>query len=375
MSPVYSASSNFPQSSKVNRDYPGAKTLLPCLLLFALVSSGLAQQAVPAPPRRFAPEDSRTRTLTLPGSGNLSSDTTAGDARKPADLALGASNRTPTSVAANLALPPTAGEGEAEQHYRAALLALKDENLDIAADEMNAAAQLAPENAVVLYGLAVVQARNRDPEKALPEIEKAVKLGLPEKEAAHADDLLASIRYAIRRNEAEQKKVTPTKLWGSYDVPLEDPVQDTENLPGHTLFKTRLPLSREMFLWQIDGDSNIRGHWLDKTTYMEQISYTSSKRRDPEPKTTTEEHWWIVSILINPDGTLDGSRSETCFRHPGARCEQEDPKRGKIVTFKGRVEPNGDLTITQDETRGEMTLRKKSRVTSLPPANVGIPLE
>ena len=350
---------DFAKWPKVNRRYPGA-----AMLALALAAPCLAQQ------------DSRTRALTLPGSGNFSNEAPAGDAHKEATQpVVGGSIRTPGTVAAGLALPPTAGQGEAAQHYRAALLALKDENLGIAADEMNEAARLAPDNAVILYGVAVVEVRNQQPEKALTDIEKAVRLGLPEKEAAHADDLIASIRYAIRKNEVEQKKVTPTKLWGSYDVPLQDPTQESESQPGHTLYKTRLPLSREMFLWQIAGTNNIRGHWLDKNTYTEQISYTSSKKRDPEPKTTTEEHWWIVSILINPDGSLDGSRSETCFRHTGFTCEHDDPDSGKIITFKGRVEPNGDLTITEDDIKGEMTLRQKSRVTSLPPPGVGIPVE
>ncbi|MBZ5575114.1 MAG: hypothetical protein LAP40_00980 [Acidobacteriia bacterium] len=343
------------------------------LAILAIVAAapGFADQ--PAEAAAASRRNSATRSMTLPGSTGISAESPASASSKiAAEPESNGSLRAPGTVAAGVSLPPTAGEGEASQHYRAAILALKDENLAIAADEMNEAARLSPADALVLYGLAVVESRNQQPEKALPAIEKSMQLGLPEKESARADDLIASIRYAIRKNEAEQKRVTPTKLWGSYDVPFDDPVQDTETLPGHTLFKTRLPVSREMFLWQIDGNSNIRGHWLEKNTYTEQISYISSKRRDPEPKVSTEEHWWIVSILINPDGSLDGSRIETCFRHPAAPCEHDDPQRGKIITFKGRVEPNGDLTIVQDGSKGEMALHMKSRVTSLPPSGVGI---
>src|SRR5713101_3213457 len=70
---------------------------------------------------------------------------------------------------------------EAERHYKTAMLAVKDGNLPIAAEEMQEAAKLAPDNAVVLYGLAVVQARNQQPEEALRNLDRAVRMGLPPK--------------------------------------------------------------------------------------------------------------------------------------------------------------------------------------------------
>ena len=334
---------------------------------------GRSAQAVAA--GSAAAEYPGTRSITLPGAPPA-----AGGAQpEPLHKATAEPDAAtvvpaPREVAASLALAQTAGAQEAEPHYQTAVLALKDGNLAIAADEMNAAAKLSPENALVLYGLAVVEARNQQPELALPNIEKALQLGLPEKESAAAQTLVASIRYAIKKNEAEQKLVTPTKLWGSYDVPLDQPVQEFQERGAHTVFQSTVPVSRQMFLWKIDGSSTIIGHWLETATRTEETIYKDSRRRDTQPKIATQESWWLVSILINPDGSLDGSRLQTCFREVGHDCDTGRAAHGKEVTFKGHVEGDGDLTIVQDD-GATLTLKKKSRVTALPPTGVGIRAE
>jgi hypothetical protein len=281
----------------------------------------------------------------------------------------------PQIVAASLALTASSGDPNAEEHYKTAVLAVKAEDLAVAADEMTEASKAAPENALVLYGLAVIQARNQQPEPALPNLENAMRLGLPGAEAARAPDLIAAIRYAIKKNEAEQKKVTPLKLWGTYDTVLGEPTQEFEDRGGRTIFKTRTPLSREMVLWKVDGDATVRGHWLEKNTLTEEFIFADPHKHDPKPKTTTEEHWWLVTILINTDGSLDGSRMETCTRETGFGCEHPDLHRGKVLNFKGHVEPNGDLTIAQEKESQVLALRKKSRVASTPPPDVRIDLE
>jgi hypothetical protein len=288
---------------------------------------------------------------------------------------VGGSIPSPKAVAASLALAAASGDRDAEPHYKTAVVALKDDNMAIAAEEMSEAAKLAPENPLVLYGLAVVQSRNDQPELALPNIEKATSLGLPPKESAEAEDLTAAIRYAIKKNAAEQKRITPTKLWGSYDFTLEDPAQEFIDRAGHAVYKTTTPLTREMSLWKIEDDSNIRGHWLEKNTITEEIIYADSKRRDPKPKSTIEEHWWLLTILINQDGSLDGSRMETCVRQTGLACTHSGTERGRVITFKGRVEPNGDLAIDEEGAKSTLTIRKKSRVSSTPPQDVHIRLE
>jgi tetratricopeptide (TPR) repeat protein len=359
---------------------PVSPPVLACLvvaLIFAAAPPAEGQAPSTASAKAAAsPEYLPTRSITLPGTPPPPSDPPAGHPEKPLPESQSRAVVPPTPVvAASLALAASSGNHDAEEHYKTAVLALKTEDLAVAAEEMSEAAKAAPDDALVLYGLAVIQARNQQPELALPNLEQALRFGLPGPESARAPDLLASIRYEIRKNEAEQKKVTPIKLWGSYESAVDDPIQEFEDRAGKTIFKLRTPLSREMFFWKVDSDSNVRGHWLEKYTLTEEVIYANSKRHDPKPKTTTEEHWWLVSILINPDGSLDGSRMETCTRETSFGCEQPDPLHGKVATFKGHVEPNGDLTITEGEAKQSLTFRKKSRVTSTPPVDVHIPVD
>ena len=335
-------------------------------------SSQTASNSVKLP----ASENLPTRSFTLPGAP--SSDTPAASDQPQKSAAPGEphpSRAEADILAASRALTSSSGEPGAEEHYRTAVLAVKADDLSVAAEEMSEASKAAPENALVLYGLAVIQARNRQPELALPNLEDAMRRGLPGPEAARAPDLIASIRYAIKKNEAEQKKVTPLKLWGTYDIALDEPTQEFEDRSGRTIFKTRTPLSREMVLWKVDGEATVRGHWLEKNTLTEEFIFADARKHDPKPKTTTEEHWWLVTILINADGSLDGSRMETCTREAGFGCERPEEHRGKVITFKGHVEPNGDLTITQAGSDQALTLKKKSRVANTPPPDVHIDID
>jgi len=367
------------------RMHAAAQAALVSLVLTAALACGVpaAGQSSSRQPVKAAiiPEDTPTRSITLPGSRPASSQPQNEHSEKlPSEPPADKAGPAPEVVAASLALELSSGDPNAEVHYKTALLALNRDDFTVATDELNEAAKAAPQNAVVLYGLAVVQARNRQPEMALPNLESANRIGLPDPEAARAPGLLAAIRYAVKKNEAEQRKVTPLKLWGSYDTALDSPTQEFEDRDGHTYFKIKTPLSREMFLWKVDGESTIRGHWLEKNTLTQEIIYADTKRHDPKPKTTTEEHWWLVTILINPDGSLDGSRMETCTRETGFGCEKPDRLHGAIVTFKGHVEPNGDITLgdinpKQGDPSQPLVLRKKSRVASAPPEDVHIDVE
>jgi hypothetical protein len=356
-------------------------SVLGCLVLCLALAAALpcaADQASSSDSVKPQPvtENVPTRSFTLPGSESSANQPAGDQAQKASsDSKPRPATPAPEVIAASLALAASSGDTNAEPHYKTAVLALKTEDLAVAAEEMNEAAKLAPENALILYGLAVVQARNQQPDLALPNMEKAVSLGLAGPESARVPDLLAAIRYAMKRDELEQKKVTPIKLWGSYETVPDQPVQEFENRAGKTIFKIRTPLSRQMFLWKADGETNVRGHWLEKHTVTEEIIFADAKRHDPKPKVITEEHWWLVTILINPDGSLDGSRIETCTREPGFGCEHGDPWRGKTVSFKGRVEPNGDLTITESDATESLALKKKSRVASVPPADVHIDMD
>jgi hypothetical protein len=351
--------------------------VLGCLaVVLALASAlpGASQAASANAPAGAVSEITPTRVFTLPGAPPSSTEPQGNQPPKNTPES-NASKITAQLVAASQVLSTSSGDPNAEAHYRTAVLAVKADDLAVAAEEMNEAAQAAPENALVLYGLAVIQARNHQPEQALPSMEKALRLGLPGPESARAPDLVASIRYAIKKNEAEQKKVTPLKLWGTYDAALDQAAQEFEDRAGRTLFKLRTPLSREMVLWKVDGETAVRGHWLEKNTLSEEFIFADARKHDPKPRTTTEEHWWLVTILINQDGSLDGSRMETCTREAGFGCENPDLKRGKVITFKGHVEPNGDLTISQTGSDQSLTLRKTSRVASTPPPDVHIDLD
>ena len=360
-------------------DVAPSAPVLGCLILALALASAMpgaaSQTSSSNSGKAVATENTPTRVFTLPGAQPSAAEQQTDRTQKT-----GATESRPVRtdaevVAASIALPASSGDSNAEAHYRTAVLAVKAQDLAVAAEEMNEAAQASPENALIRYGLAVIQARNQQPELALPNLENAMRLGLPAPEAARAPDLIASMHYAIKKNEAEQKKVTPVKLWGTYDAALEEASQEFEDRGGRTLFKIRTPLSRQMVLWKVDGESTVRGHWLEKNTLTEQFIFADARKHDPKPKTTTEEHWWLVTILINPDGSLDGSRMETCTRETGFGCEHPDLKRGKVITFKGHVEPNGDLTITQGGSEQPLTLTKTSRVASTPPPDVRIDLE
>lgn len=350
---------------------------LGCLMvLLALASAlpGASQTATGNAPGGVVSEITPTRAFTLPGAPASPAEPQANQPQKNTPES-NASKIDAQLVAASQSLAASSGDPNTEAHYRTAVLAVKADDLSVAAEEMNEAAQAGPENALVLYGLAVIQARNHQPELALPNLEKAIRLGLPGPESARAPDLIASIRYGIKKNEAEQKKVTPLKLWGAYETAVDPAAQEFEDRAGRTLFKLRTPLSREMVLWKVDSEATVRGHWLEKNTLTEEFIFADARKHDPKPRTTTEEHWWLVTILINQDGSLDGSRMETCTRETGFGCENPDVKRGKVVTFKGHVEPNGDLTISQTGSDESMTLRKTSRVASTPPPDVHIDLD
>lgn len=346
------------------------------IVVLALVSAipGASQTASANSPAGVVSEITPTRVFTLPGAPASTAEPQASQPQKTTPETT-ASKITAQLVAASQALAASSGDPSAEAHYRTAVLAVRADDLTVAADEMNEAAQASPENALILYGLAVIQARNQQAEQALPNMDKAMRLGLPGPESARAPDLVASIRYAIKKNEADQKKVTPLKLWGTYDAGVDPAAQEFEDRAGRTLFKLRTPLSREMVLWKVDSEAAVRGHWLEKNTLTEEFIFADARKHDPKPRTTTEEHWWLVTILINPDGSLDGSRMETCTRETGFGCENPDLKRGKVVTFKGHVEPNGDITISQTGSDQSMPLRKKSRVASTPPPDVHIDLD
>ena len=95
----------------------------------------------------------------------------------------------------------------AQRHYQAGLAALEKNDLAAAEEEMQAAARLAPKNALIFYKLAVIQSKRDEWQPALKNIDAARKLGLPKKLEDEALQLAADvITKQLQTNTAENNK-------------------------------------------------------------------------------------------------------------------------------------------------------------------------
>ena len=92
----------------------------------------------------------------------------------------------------------------AQRHYQAGLAALDKNDLAAAEEEMQAAAKLAPKNAMIFYKLAVIQSKRDEWQPALKNIDAARKLGLPKNLEDEALQLAAHvITKQLQANTAE----------------------------------------------------------------------------------------------------------------------------------------------------------------------------
>jgi len=114
----------------------------------------------------------------------------------------GRTPKKPTS-AHTAALTPQ--ERQAQKHYLVAVEALKNGDLTTALQELNAAAKLAPKNALIWYNLAVVESKSGDAKTALIDVQKASDLGLPNSIQHDADELEAKLTYATRQEALSSK--------------------------------------------------------------------------------------------------------------------------------------------------------------------------
>jgi tetratricopeptide (TPR) repeat protein len=95
----------------------------------------------------------------------------------------------------------------AQRHYQAGLAALEKNDLAAAEEEMQAAAKLAPKNAMIFYKLAVIQSKRDEWQPALKNIDAARKLGLPKNLEDEALQLAADvIMKQLQANTAENNK-------------------------------------------------------------------------------------------------------------------------------------------------------------------------
>jgi tetratricopeptide (TPR) repeat protein len=95
----------------------------------------------------------------------------------------------------------------AQRHYQAGLAALEKNDLVAAEEEMQAAAKLAPKNALIRYKLAVIQSKREEWQPALKNIDAARKIGLPKKLEDDAVQLAADvIMKQLQANLGENNK-------------------------------------------------------------------------------------------------------------------------------------------------------------------------
>jgi tetratricopeptide (TPR) repeat protein len=137
--------------------------------------------------------------------------------------------------------PLTPEEKEAQKHYRIAQEALKNNDLNTAADELKTAATLAPNNAVILYNLAVVESKKDDPKSALDHLHRATSLGLPENQQDNAAQLEAKLIYQLKRVGGETSVQQSQNDAPSYD--------DTVHYIQERLSRGLKEVSRCNFVW------------------------------------------------------------------------------------------------------------------------------
>jgi tetratricopeptide (TPR) repeat protein len=94
-------------------------------------------------------------------------------------------------------------EAEARRHYKIALAAMQNNDLETAEDELKKAAQLTPRNALIYYNLAVVAEKRGDVHAADESLAKAQQLHLPVDVKDQADTLRGEIDYKLQQEAKE----------------------------------------------------------------------------------------------------------------------------------------------------------------------------
>jgi hypothetical protein len=102
-------------------------------------------------------------------------------------------------------------EAEARRHYKVALVALQNNDLAMAKDELTKAVELSPRNALIYFNLAVVASKQSDIQAADANLSKAEQLRIPANLKEQAEDLRADIDYklqALAKEEVAKKAET-----------------------------------------------------------------------------------------------------------------------------------------------------------------------
>jgi len=88
---------------------------------------------------------------------------------------------------------------EAQQHYKVATVALKNNDLEVAAEELNQAAKASPGNALILFSLATVQSKLERVEVAMENLKRAKQFGLPPEQREAAEELEINLTYQMKK--------------------------------------------------------------------------------------------------------------------------------------------------------------------------------
>lgn len=140
---------------------------------------------------------------------------------------------------------------EAQVRYRVALRAIQDDNPRIALAELTAALGLDPNHVLAHYTFAVVS-QTASPAEALTHLNRAIELGLPEKELAASSDLRVEILYALARVSANETYADPDTglMWTATDngddIDWKTSTEYCSNLTLRGFDNWRLPTINEL---------------------------------------------------------------------------------------------------------------------------------
>lgn len=240
---------------------------------------------------------------------------------------------------------------EAQQHYRIAMEALKDNNLPIASEELNKAADLAPSNALVRYYLGLVQSKQNSPGPALENLKRAISLGLPKQEGDLAEDLLVKLEYQARRAEVEATRATPQKLVGTYSGEIRSSDEENgqwKNLNDDDDEKTSFTdTGRTLSLNIVDG-SHLTGFirlQINRNYRFRCVGSTGShKWHKDRDENQTQVQYFFVDLSVNAEGLAEGVQREVCYAFNngyGMVCSSR-----AVTPASFRISRTGDANLT-----------------------------
>jgi tetratricopeptide (TPR) repeat protein len=212
----------------------------------------------------------------------------------------------------------TPEEKEAQFHYKVALTALKNDDLEVAIRELETAANLAPSNALVQYNLAVVKSKNARPAEALINLKRAIDLGLPSDQAKAADDLLVQLTYQSQKSVSSKYSWLIGRWIGHFTSRLRtkdlkciytndnvqaalDIARDTSNLDNLT---GRFTFSATSYSWLLHHEEYCQRQFEEPSAMHGTAIYRITQIKEDKDESVT-----IVGVQSSCDGDLMGYTS------------------------------------------------------------------